>query len=337
MFADVAMKVLGIRWDTSTDTFFFDSTAIVEAASKITHLTKREVLRISSRIFDPLGLIAPTVLLLKITFQRLWECPLEWDDPVPQDIRDTWSAVIKGLADVADLRIPRWIGAGPLNNNELAELHVFGDASEAAYGAVAYVRVKEGQGDAKIRILCAKTRVAPSPWKKVSLPRLELLGALLAARLASTITGAINDRRLTVTLWSDSQVALAWIRGDIDRWKPFVRNQVKLIRQLSSPMDWKFCPGIENPADFASRGAPARTLVSSSLWWYGPHWLGRSKEEWPTATSTNRDENITTQIDEEAKRTVTVAAVTQQVAAIEWDLEWISLFKQLVRRTAWIL
>ena len=162
-------------------------------------------------------------MLLKITFQRLWECPLEWDDPVPQDIRDTWSAVIKGLADVADLRIPRWIGAGPLNNNELAELHVFGDASEAAYGAVAYVRVKEGQGDAKIRILCAKTRVAPSPRKKVSLPRLELLGALLAARLASTITGAINDRRWTVTLWSDSQVALAWIRGDIDRWKPFVR------------------------------------------------------------------------------------------------------------------
>ena len=270
MSADVAMKVLGIRWDTSTDTLFFDPTAIVEAASKITHVTKREVLRISSRIFDPLGLIEPTVLLLKITFQRLWECPLEWDDPVPQGIRDTWSAVIKGLADVADLRIPRWIGAGPLNNNELAELHVFGDASEAAYGAVAYVRVKEGQGDAKIRILCAKTRVAPSPRKKVSLPRLELLGALLAARLASTITGAINDRRLTVTLWSDSQVALAWIRGDIDRWKPFVRNQVKLIRQLSSPMDWKFCPGIENLADFAYRGAPARTLVSSSLWWYGP-------------------------------------------------------------------
>ena len=337
MSADVAMKVLGIRWDTSTDTFFFDPTAIVEAASKITHVTKREVLRISSRIFDPLGLIEPTVLLLKITFQRLWECPLEWDDPVPQDIRDTWSAVIKGLADVADLRIPRWIGGGPLNNNELAELHVFGDASEATYGAVAYVRVKEGKGDAKIRILCAKTRVLPSPRKKVSLPRLELLGALLAARLASTITGAINDRWWTVTLWSDSQVALAWIRGDIDRWKPFVRNQVKLIRQLSSPVDLKFCPGIENPADFASRGAPARTLVCSSLWWHGPHWLGRSEEEWPTASSTNRDENITTQIDEEAKRTVTVATVTQQVAAIEWDLEWISLFKQLVRRTAWIL
>jgi len=112
MSADVAMKVLCIRWDTSTDAFFFYLTAIVVAASKISQLTKREVLRISSRIFDPLGLIAPTVLLLKITFQQLWECPLEWDDPVPHDIRNTWIAVINGLGDVADLRIPRWIGTG---------------------------------------------------------------------------------------------------------------------------------------------------------------------------------------------------------------------------------
>ena len=54
-----------------------------------------------------------------------------------------------------------------------------------------------------------------------------------------------------------------------------------------------------------------------AICWHGPHWLGRSEEDWQTATSTNRDENIMTQIDEEAKRSVTVAAVTQQDAAIE--------------------
>jgi hypothetical protein len=64
MAAKIPMKVLGIRWDTSIDAFFFDPSAIIEAGKQISQLTKRDVLRISSRIFDPIGLLAPTVLLL---------------------------------------------------------------------------------------------------------------------------------------------------------------------------------------------------------------------------------------------------------------------------------
>jgi hypothetical protein len=63
-------------------------------------------------------------------------------------------------------------------------------------------------------------------------------------------------------------------------------------------------------------------------------WLGSSEENWPTATSTNKDKETTTQIDEEARK---AAAVAQQVAAIKWNLERVSHFKRLVQRTAWIL
>jgi Pao retrotransposon peptidase len=94
------------------------------------------------------------------------------------------------------------------------ELRVFGDASELAYGTFAYVRIRV-QGDGTTRILCSKTRVAASPKKKVLLPRLELLASELAAILTFSIIEAVGERSLT--LCSDSQVALAWIRGVINK------------------------------------------------------------------------------------------------------------------------
>ena len=55
-----SLKVLGIKWDTDTDTFSFDPMAIIKAVDEIGQPTMRNVLQISSRIFDPIGLLAPT-------------------------------------------------------------------------------------------------------------------------------------------------------------------------------------------------------------------------------------------------------------------------------------
>ncbi|XP_045026421.1 uncharacterized protein LOC123470314 [Daphnia magna] len=65
-------KVLGIRWDTESDTFQFDPAPIIEAATELGELvTKRNILTISARVFDPIGFLAPTTLLLKIIYQKL--------------------------------------------------------------------------------------------------------------------------------------------------------------------------------------------------------------------------------------------------------------------------
>ncbi len=66
--------------------------------------------------------------------------------------------------------------------------------------------------------------------------------------------------------WSDFLVTLGWIRGDPNRWKPFVQNQVKSIRRFSNTAE--IFPGFENQDDFASRWAPAHTLVESKFWWH---------------------------------------------------------------------
>lgn len=76
---------------------------------------------------------------------------------------------------------------------------MFCDASEAAYGAVAYVRDEGGRSP--VMLLASKTRVAPLPKKSVTLPRLELLGALLGSRLAEKIVQAVENVKFTVYLW----------------------------------------------------------------------------------------------------------------------------------------
>ena len=77
-------KVLGVNWDTKTDCFLFNPTDIIQAAREIgDEPTKRNLLQISSKIFDPMGFLAPTVLSLKMIFQKMWEDEVGWDKPAP--------------------------------------------------------------------------------------------------------------------------------------------------------------------------------------------------------------------------------------------------------------
>lgn len=104
-----------------------------------------------------------------------------WDEPIPANIMPHWETFIKGLAELAQIKTPRWIGENK------KRLHLFCDASDDAYSVAAYIEV--GDKD-KTRLLCSKTRVAPDPKKSVYTPRLELLSNLLAARLGEYIEKA---------------------------------------------------------------------------------------------------------------------------------------------------
>lgn len=121
--------------------------------------------------------------------------------------------------------------------------------------------------------VASKTRVAP--LKTQTIPRLELLAAVLLARLLSSITQAIEDEipLLTPRCFTDSTVSLFWIRGVEKTWKPFVQNRVSEIRKLVEPDCWMHCAGRDNPADIPSRGLTPMQLSASQLWMNGPDWL----------------------------------------------------------------
>jgi len=120
--------------------------------------------------------------------------------------------------------------------------------------------------------VASKTRVAPV--NKQSIPRLELLSTLLLAKLISSVSVALEaDVQLQPhCCFSDSNVALFWIKGITKESKPWVENRVTQIRQIVPAQCWKHYPGIENPADIPSRGITPSELVDK-LWRYGPDWL----------------------------------------------------------------
>jgi len=155
---------------------------------------------------------------------------------------------------------------------------VFGDASETSYGSCVYLRC-EHESETHCNLIAAKTRVAPLSCNTI--PRLELLACLVSVKLTHSVKQALEDvlQITNIVYWTDSTVALSWIRGVTKEYKQFIQNRVTEIRKLSPVDCWRYCPTKENPADIASRGARA--------WWHGPSYLLNPKEQWPSQPSQN--------------------------------------------------
>ncbi|XP_076391770.1 uncharacterized protein LOC143265174 [Megachile rotundata] len=270
---DKESKVLGLLWSVELDELRYSL-----VGSRLGKITKRSVLSEISQIFDPLGLIGPVIVKAKLLMQELWQLQVSWDESLPQDIHTRWDSFRNELRDLVSLAIPRRIVG---NIKQTIELHGFSDASEKAYGAAVYLRIRTDTGSWQTQLLCAKSRVAP--LKATSLPRLELCGALLLAILANKAKKALNIPKLCEYYWTDSTITLAWIRSESCRWKTFVANRVSEIQQLTSSNNWKHVMSCENPADLLSRGVTLSSIKNSSLWWHGPLWLSQESHKWPSS------------------------------------------------------
>ena len=151
-------------------------------------------------------------------------------------------------------------------------LHGFSDASQHAYAAVLYLSSSYADNHTEVRLLCSKTRVAPT--KRQTIPRLELLGALILARLVQSVSASLPVLNGTY-LWTDSMTVLHWICNK-KVWKQYVQHRVNEIRELTDSSYWKYCPGMLNPADLPSRGLGAIDLINKTLWWNGPEFIATS-------------------------------------------------------------
>ncbi|GFX75072.1 uncharacterized protein TNCV_4064741 [Trichonephila clavipes] len=172
-------KVLGIPWDVVHDYFTIDVKGLLQLDTS-KPITKRIVLQSAGKIYDPVGLLSPYTIRLKCLLQELWLRKLSWDDELPPDIHAVWSQWWLELPFLSELKIPRKILDSSGDSSEV-QIHTFSDASQKAYGAAAFLRVKH-KDRVSVDLVTSKSRVAP--LKRLSLPRLELMGALLAARLA---------------------------------------------------------------------------------------------------------------------------------------------------------
>lgn len=258
-------KVLGLYWNPSKDCFkmSFSHGFVVDIA------TKRSVLSNIGSMFDPLGLVGPVVLAAKILMQKIWCSKINWDELLPPDLLAAWKLLTNQLSNCTELESPRCLIVDA--NFDEVQLIGFSDASQVAYGACLYLRVKYSNYDISSRLICSKSRVAP--LKTISLPRLELCAALLLARLVNKIVKVFRMSFHKIHLYTDSEIVLHWLKATPSRWTTFVANRVSEIQELTVNCTWSHVSSKENPADYISRSCDPNHLKENSLWWNGPSFL----------------------------------------------------------------
>ena len=210
----------------------------------------------------------------------------------------------------------------------------FCDASLKAYAAVVYIECHTGT-EVSRRFVCAKSRIAP--LKKITIPRLELLSALLLSRLITTVQEALKpELEITaIDCYTDSQVALCWIRGTHREWKQFVHNRVTEIRALVPPVHWKHCPGILNPADIPSRGVTSTEMPQKvELWLHGPDNLGGMESEQPQE---DLPEECITELKKKETQPAAVSLITHSTLDEIFPCTRFNSLKKLVRVTGYVL
>jgi hypothetical protein len=187
----------------------------------------------------------------------------------------------------------------------------------------------------------AKSRVAH--LKKLTLPQLELMAAVLGARLSSYLQAHLQAS--DVYLWSDSQIVLHWLSSKKEL-KRFVHNRVTGIQSFTENASWNYCPTGDNPADLPTRGMQTCELSTFTLdlWSRVRSWLN-TKKNWPSwnsksvllqSTAAEQLEAIFTFTSESTNNPTNVPEPKHGIAKII-NLSAHSNIHKLVRVTAWLL
>ena len=184
-------------------------------------------------------------------------------------IQTKWSKWLQDMKELEQVAVPRCYFSSLPDSME-KEIHAFCDATKNAYAGVIYIRTVTLSGTAHTSVFKANTRVAP--LKTMTLPRLELNGALIA-----------EFRELFA-----GQTAQL-IRGPSGQYKQYVANQVNEINNLTEPQCWRYGPSDDNSADLPSRGITATQLISCSHWWNGPSWLSQPEFQWSADLKTTEN------------------------------------------------
>jgi len=312
------IKVFGQSWNTIDDTLLFKFCEL-EAAEAGGCDTKRTFLQRSASIFDPIGLLAPFTLSIKLLFQQLWAQKIEWDDALPQELQESWNHFKHQIPQLSEIVIPRSLTKEKVVKHSY--LVTFCDSSFKAYAACTYLLVKYTDESTSSSLVLAKTRVAPVKLldkvqneDKMTIVRLELLGMLIGARLNKYVCDTI-EKRISLTnvfLFSDSMINLCRLRKGFNNYGCWVAARLREILELSSISSWNHVPTDQNPADLGSRGiSKISNLMNETLWWNGPQFLQTvNPEDWCTISPIKgKDSWVDTELQKEIKQIFVIGEI----------------------------
>ena len=223
--------------------------------------------------------MAPLLLVGKRLLQELCKGKVDWDDPIPEKVRECWLRWREELHLLENLAVPRCFKPEDFGTVTSTQLHHFSDANTNGYGQCSYIRLENDKGKIHCSLVLGKARVAP--LKMVTIPRLELTAAVVSVRVSEMLRQELQYEGVQEIFWTDSKVVLGYIKNDSKRFHVFVANRVQQIRDQTSPSQWRHVETKSNPADGASRGITAKELVEGSRWISGPKFFWKPEGLWP--------------------------------------------------------
>ena len=325
-------RALGVHWDVERDTI-----KLVVSDKKEPN-NRKGVLSSIATVYDPLGFASPLILPAREINQELCRLKFDWSRELPKELSDRWTKWKEELRSLDKYEIPRCFKPKDFGPIQQVELHHFADASqEHGYGTVSYLRLINERGEIRCSFVMGKSRVKPLN-KAITVPKLELTAATLATRINKIVVrelrGRLNIDR--VMFWTDSMIVLKYIANEKRRFVTFVANRVAVIRQESSPEQWRHVRSEINPADYASRGIQPSETEKLECWRRGPEFLWQPMDQWPDQPEDLKD-NLPENAEGVKREKVLVSATAVQ------DEFWSSLYsrfstwERLRRVVAWLM
>ena len=201
--------LLGLKWDHNNDTLVVSR----GTSSTVTKsLAQRLALRLVSKVFDPIGLVAPFTVGVRLLLQDIWRVSGQHrDEELPKDTVERFLEWSVELPKLAEITIPRNYFSG---NFEHLELHMFGDSSQEVFSPDAFLRARVTNSSGpktELAFFLRKNRVAP--MKVMKKTKLELQASLQVARLKQDICPAVTVHVNKVFMWTDSTTVLQWLKS----------------------------------------------------------------------------------------------------------------------------
>ena len=284
-------QVLGVSWIASENSIVFqvslnlspkrrnllsqpdlDRTQIPAMIPDI--LTRRMVLQQVMRVFDPCGFFVHFMVIAKVYLRETWILKLGWDEPLPEELCLKWREFFTQMFDMEDHKFSRYLK--PKDAVGDPTLVIFSDGSKVAYGCAAYIRWTLVDGSFWCRLVLAKCRIAPI--NRISIPQMELNGAVLSKRCRKVIEAECRFKFLEVYHFVDSETILSMINKLSTRFRVYEGVRIGEI-QASTDGDVS-CWGWVSSENNITRGQPPSQLGPDSKWQKGPDFLNQSCDQW---------------------------------------------------------
>jgi hypothetical protein len=270
---DPVTEFLGHVWHKTSDKISLKQKLGYKIPNPV---TKRICLTVVAQMWDPNGLVLPCSIKYRIGLQSLWSRGLEWDETLPMELQEEWGSYFREMVHLRDIKIPR--STRPLNSIGNPEIHGFSDGGERAYGAVIFIRWKCIDDTYSTTPILAKAFVTPLKIK--SIPRIELMGLLVLARLYTAVMSTLkflDENQCLAWFWVDNTTVIKWIKQPPATFRPFVSVRVAEIQDHLDIRQVHYVDSTQNIADALTRGITPEKLAE---WSAGPQFLRLPNTKW---------------------------------------------------------